>query len=170
VKSEWTKAERGFDFEYASTVFLYDKRIEQFSRHFSEDRFLAIGMTPANELITVIDTWRQHDEEQTCRIISARKAHKKNEADIKAYIKSPKFEEDAARSRSHGLGPTAADIKKDIPALTDQELSRLYRPVKALVTVRIDGEILAWLKSKGGRYQTHLNATLRAAMISERKR
>jgi hypothetical protein len=67
---------------------------------------------------------------------------------------------------ARGLEPTAADLK-DIPVLTTEELRRMYRPVKAPVTVRIDGDILAWLKSKGGQYQTHMNATLRDAMLSE---
>jgi uncharacterized protein (DUF4415 family) len=58
---------------------------------------------------------------------------------------------------------------KEILELTDKELS-LFRPVKAPVTVRVDADVLAWLKAKGGQYQTHLNATLRAAMLAERKR
>jgi len=70
--------------------------------------------------------------------------------------------------RARGPEPTAADLK-EIPVLTDEELRRMYRPVKAPVTVRLDGEILAWLKGKGGRHETHLNAALRAAMLAELK-
>jgi uncharacterized protein (DUF4415 family) len=94
---------------------------------------------------------------------------RKSESGIRAYIKSPKFKADAERSRARGPDPTAEDLK-DIPLLTDEELKGMYRPVKAPITVRLDGEILAWLKAKGGKYQTHLNATLRAAMLAERKR
>jgi uncharacterized protein (DUF4415 family) len=94
---------------------------------------------------------------------------RKSESDIRAYIKSPKFKADAERSRALGPDPTEEDLR-EIPLLTEEELRRMYRPVKAPVTVRLDGEILAWLKGKGGKYQTHLNATLRAAMIAERKR
>jgi uncharacterized protein (DUF4415 family) len=94
---------------------------------------------------------------------------RRSEADIRAYIKSPKFKADAERSRAGGLDPSAKDPKK-IPVLTPAHLNALYRPVKAPVTVRLDGDILAWLKAKGGRYQTHLNATLRNAMFAERKR
>jgi uncharacterized protein (DUF4415 family) len=93
---------------------------------------------------------------------------RKSEADIRSYIKSPKFKSDAERSRSFGPDPSAADLK-EIPALTDEELSRMYRPVKTPVTLRVDGDVLAWLKSKGGRYQTHMNQTLRRAMFAERK-
>ncbi len=94
---------------------------------------------------------------------------RRSEADIRKYAKSAAAKETSKRLRALGPDPTEADLK-EIPLLTDEELSRMYRPVKAPVTVRIDGEILAWLKAKGGKYQTHLNATLRTAMLAERKR
>ncbi len=77
------------------------------------------------------------------------KLTRRSDADIRAYIKSPKFKEDAAhlrkRQRAHGSEPSPEDLK-EIPVLTAAELNGLYRPVKAPVTVRIDGDILAWLK------------------------
>jgi hypothetical protein len=39
-----------------------------------------------------------------------------------------------------------------------------YRPVKQLTTVRIDADVLAWLRAQGPGYQTRINALLRAAM------
>jgi uncharacterized protein (DUF4415 family) len=42
-----------------------------------------------------------------------------------------------------------------------------YRPVKALTTVRVDSDVLMWLKSDGKGYQTRLNAILRDAMLKE---
>jgi len=97
------------------------------------------------------------------------KLTRRSEADIRAYIKSPKFKADAKRSRVRGPNPSAEDLI-EIPMPTTADLNALYRPVKSPVTVRLDGDILAWLKAKGGRYQTHLNATLRNAMLGERKR
>ena len=88
---------------------------------------------------------------------------RRSEADIRAYAKSSAAKETSARLRARGAEPTAADMK-DVP-LFDGTLSR---PVKAPVTVRIDLDILAWLKAKGGPYQTHMNATLRSAMLAER--
>lgn len=41
---------------------------------------------------------------------------------------------------------------------------KFYRPVKQSVTVRLDADVIAWLKSKGEGYQTRLNALLRRAM------
>ncbi|MGB0848890.1 MAG: BrnA antitoxin family protein, partial [Thiolinea sp.] len=42
-----------------------------------------------------------------------------------------------------------------------------YRPIKQQVTVRIDTDVLAWLKTDGKGYQTRLNRVLRKAMDQE---
>jgi uncharacterized protein (DUF4415 family) len=55
----------------------------------------------------------------------------------------------------------------DIPEITDWSNAvrgKFYRPIKESVTIRLDADILAWLKSKGEGYQTRLNALLRTAM------
>lgn len=61
--------------------------------------------------------------------------------------------------------------KSDIPELpdwSDAVVGRFYRPVKQPVTIRIDADVLAWLKSKGKGYQTRINRLLRAAMRQSR--
>ena len=60
----------------------------------------------------------------------------------------------------------------DIPELTDDFWrnaipSPFYRPVKKQVTVRLDSDVIAWLRKKGAGYQTRMNELLRAAMLSE---
>ena len=42
-----------------------------------------------------------------------------------------------------------------------------YRPVKQQLTVRLDADVLAWLRSAGRGYQTKLNEILRRAMLRE---
>ncbi len=42
-----------------------------------------------------------------------------------------------------------------------------YRPNKMHTTVRVDADVLAWLKSQGKGYQTRLNAILRQAMLKD---
>lgn len=43
-----------------------------------------------------------------------------------------------------------------------------YKPVKKQVTVRIDADILAWLRQQGDEgYQSRLNATLRRVMLED---
>ena len=45
----------------------------------------------------------------------------------------------------------------------------LYKPVKRQMTVRIDADILEWLKSQGKGYHSRLNGILRSAMLTEVK-
>jgi uncharacterized protein (DUF4415 family) len=68
-----------------------------------------------------------------------------------------------------GLAGDAQIDTSDIPPLTEEFFRRairnpFYRPVKQSTTVRIDADVLAWLKSLGPGYQTRINALLRAAM------
>jgi uncharacterized protein (DUF4415 family) len=61
----------------------------------------------------------------------------------------------------------------DIPELTEDfwqnaVKGRFYRPVKEQVTVRLDSDVIAWLRKKGAGYQTRMNALLRSAMLNER--
>ncbi len=44
-----------------------------------------------------------------------------------------------------------------------------YKPTKTLTTVRLDADVLLWLRSKGKGYQTRINAILRDAMLKELK-
>lgn len=43
----------------------------------------------------------------------------------------------------------------------------LYRPRKQQVTLRIDADVLAWLRRQGKGYQSRLNSLLRTAMIEQ---
>jgi uncharacterized protein (DUF4415 family) len=58
----------------------------------------------------------------------------------------------------------------DIPPLSEKFWKNavrnpFYRPVKEQVTLRIDADILAWLRQQGKGYQSRLNALLRSAML-----
>ena len=60
----------------------------------------------------------------------------------------------------------------DIPPLDEAFWTRAvrnpyYRPTKSQLTLRVDQDILAWLKGKGRGYQTRINAILRQAMLNE---
>jgi len=60
----------------------------------------------------------------------------------------------------------------DIPPLDENFFKRakvgmLYRPIKAPVTMRIDKDVLDWLRSKGAGYQTRANQILRDAMLAD---
>jgi uncharacterized protein (DUF4415 family) len=58
----------------------------------------------------------------------------------------------------------------DIAPLTDDfwkgaRRNPFYRPTKQTTTVRIDADVILWLKSSGRGYQTRINAILRDAMM-----
>lgn len=68
--------------------------------------------------------------------------------------------------------PEEATDASEIPELTDwsgAERGRFYRPVKEQVTLRLDADLLAWFKSRAGKYQTRINAALREYVTSHRK-
>jgi uncharacterized protein (DUF4415 family) len=55
----------------------------------------------------------------------------------------------------------------DIPEVRDWSkavVGKFYRPIKEPVTLRLDVDLLAWLKSEGPDYQTRINALLREVM------
>lgn len=57
----------------------------------------------------------------------------------------------------------------DMPEVLDwskAEVGRFYRPPKKAVTMRLDADVLAWLKGFGKGYQTRANLLLRHAMAS----
>lgn len=58
------------------------------------------------------------------------------------------------------------DISESTQALWENAVrGQFYRPIKKHASVRIDADILAWLKEPGKGYQTRLNAILREAMM-----
>lgn len=61
----------------------------------------------------------------------------------------------------------------DIPEISDWSnavVGRFFRPVKETVTVRLDADVLHWLKQGGKGYQSRLNAILRKEMTSKATR
>jgi len=62
----------------------------------------------------------------------------------------------------------------DIPEIqqipSDAVIGRFYRPKKASVTIRLDADVLAWLKATGEGYQTRINIYLRQLMRQNRHR
>jgi uncharacterized protein (DUF4415 family) len=63
----------------------------------------------------------------------------------------------------------------DIPPLTEEfwrnaVRGRFYKPTKTSTTVRIDSDVLAWLRAQGKGYQSRINAILRREMLAALKR
>ena len=62
----------------------------------------------------------------------------------------------------------------DCPVQTPEQLqefkpkypdARFYKPIKKTVQIRLDADILEWLKQEGAGYQTRVNTILRQAML-----
>lgn len=61
----------------------------------------------------------------------------------------------------------------DAPEVRDWRgavVGRFYRPIKKPVTIRVDADVLAWLKREGQGYQTRINKLLREAMEGKSRR
>jgi uncharacterized protein (DUF4415 family) len=61
----------------------------------------------------------------------------------------------------------------DIPEIreipSDAVIGRFYRPKKTAVTIRLDADVVAWMKATGAGYQTRINAYLRHLMQQSRQ-
>lgn len=81
----------------------------------------------------------------------------------------------AARKRKLAQPAAKADADidfTDIPELTEDFWKNavrnpFYRPVKQQLTVRLDADVVAWLRQQGNGYQTRLNQVLRDVMVAD---
>lgn len=83
----------------------------------------------------------------------------RRDAELKALAEKPEAEIDCS----------------DIPATDDKQWSgavrgKFYRPLKTQASVRIDADVMEWLKRPGKGYQTRLNAILREAMLRDQNK
>lgn len=66
-----------------------------------------------------------------------------------------------------------SDVPEAVKPPSQIEIGRFYRPVKELISLRIDADVLAWFRERGPRYQTYMNEVLRreaeAQAVSELK-
>lgn len=76
----------------------------------------------------------------------------------------PLTDEQQAELDALAARPDSAIDYSDIPPVEDT--SRFYRPVKEMTTIRIDADVLDWLRSQGKGYQTKINTILRREMLS----
>ena len=82
----------------------------------------------------------------------------------------PLTDEQRTRFAALAAMPDSEIDYSDIPETTDEFWKHavrnpLYKPIKQATTVRVDADVLLWLKSQGKGYQTRINAILRQAMV-----
>ena len=57
-----------------------------------------------------------------------------------------------------------SDAPEGRPRVSGVEVGRFYRPIKQLVSLRVDADVLHWFRGRGKRYQTYMNEVLRREM------
>ena len=76
--------------------------------------------------------------------------------------------------QNHASRPDSEIDLSDIPQIqeipSDAIIGRFYRPRKTSVTIRLDSDVVAWLKATGDGYQTRVNAYLRQLMRQSQQR
>ena len=92
----------------------------------------------------------------------------KREVDLQKL--PPLTEEQRARLALLAKKPDSDIDYSDIPPLSadfwkNAIRNPFYKPTKQVTTVRVDSDVLLWLKGQGKGYQTRINSILRTAMI-----
>ncbi len=64
-----------------------------------------------------------------------------------------------------GRDPDTNDLP-EAPEQNWQRARRLYKPRKEAVSIRLDADVLDWLRRSSGRYQSEINRILRKEMES----
>ncbi|MGD1073486.1 MAG: BrnA antitoxin family protein [Bryobacteraceae bacterium] len=87
---------------------------------------------------------------------------------MKRYQLDPKKPSQLTPAEARRLDATPIDYS-DIPPLGDEffaKAAEAWPPAKQQLTIRLDADVLNWLRANGRGYQTRINRILRAAMES----
>jgi uncharacterized DUF497 family protein len=155
VKARANEYKHGVSFALAQQVFDDPHALISKDRfRDGEERWQTLGLVNGLLLLLVAHAYYEDVEGEVIRIISARSATQRK-----------KVRELAARSD--------ADIDySDIPPLGEKFFQNavrnpFFRPVKQQLTVRLDADVVAWLRQTGKGYQTRINLVLRNAMTKD---
>jgi len=91
---------------------------------------------------------------------------------VKTLETSPLSEAGKRRLAKLAAEPDSTIDLSDIPELDERFWKNavrnpFYRPVKQQLTVRLDADVVAWLRQQGKGYQTRLNHVLREVMLKD---
>jgi uncharacterized protein (DUF4415 family) len=88
---------------------------------------------------------------------------------MKRYHLDPKKPRQLTPEEQERLDKARIDYS-DIPPLGEEFFSKArqaWPPAKQQLTIRVDSDVLEWLRAHGRGYQTRINRILRAAMESQ---
>ena len=82
------------------------------------------------------------------------------------------YDEQKVRLEALAKRPDSEVDCSDIPELDENFWKNavqnpFYKPTKQVTNVRIDADVMQWLKAQGKGYQTRMNKILREAMLNE---
>ena len=119
-------------------------------------------------------TVREEVDGDVVRLISAQRPRGKKKLVSKTLASSPMTAARRKMLKALAAQPDAAIDLTEIPELPESFWKNavpnpFYRPVKQQLTVRLDADVVAWLKQQGKGYQTRLNQVLREAMVGAKR-
>jgi uncharacterized DUF497 family protein len=157
---------RKHDVRFETAVLVFDDPYAITQRDVTfedEERWITVGGIGPGSILLVVHTFMRNTTKKS--FVSSRlappsptkggpmrKLTKEQKRDIRAI--AAKRDEDIDFS--------------DAPAVVDwseAEIGKFYRPTKKPVTMRLDSDVIAWLKADGRGYQTKANWLLRHAML-----
>jgi uncharacterized DUF497 family protein len=156
---------RKHDIGFETAVLVFDDPYaltQRDSAFDDEERWITVGAVGRGSILPVVHTFYEKEDQEVIRIISARatESHER-----RAYEEAHK----GAEARHHTIAKKKdedIDFSDVAPVLdwSGAEMGKFYRPKKKPVTMRLDSDVIAWLKADGRGYQTKANWLLRQAM------
>jgi uncharacterized protein (DUF4415 family) len=169
TKDRTNQRKHGFGFRTAARVFedpdivLMEDRVDEEG----EQRWQALGMVGGRFLLVVVQF--------TERLKMAKRSSGSSRPARQISMKAESiFDKPLTARQQQALDRLAAKAEaeidySDIPPLSEEQLASAFRPKsKQLIAVRLDRDVLSWLKQYGSGYSTRINAILRAAMTARR--
>ena len=174
-KAKSNRVKHGIRFEDAVLLFDDPQHLSQQERiENGEYRWQTIGLVYGIVVILVAHTIRFESGNEIIRIISARKADRKFVKHKRGTSSTLDVQHEAELKALANKSDEDIDYS-DIPPSSDEQWSnaergKFYRPLKTQASVRIDADVMEWLKRPGKGYQTRLNAILREAMLRDQNK
>ena len=125
---------------------------------YGEERFVTFGLLDGR-VVAVVHT----ETEDTIRVISIRKAKKREQISTSKASKTAWKRVDALRDEEIDLSDNP-EVTPEMFAKAIVRRGLVSAPPKEQVTLRLDVDVLKWFRSQGQGYQTQINALLRAYM------
>jgi uncharacterized protein (DUF4415 family) len=176
-KNRVNKRKHRISFDTAISVFNDPFHVSRQDREVeNEERWQTIGMVRGVRVLLVAHTVEEndglirHEKRRRERDTSMRKATKNvrtGRSPGRALTRRQKKELAALAALPDNQIDTSDIPELPASAWKDAIRGRFYRPVKQAVSMRLDADVIAWLRKAGSGYQTRANRILRERMLAE---